>query len=95
MTANTRSKCATASRNERSVSQFSRSPMWCEGQARPPLATQIVLLSSAPYAVTGTAACTGRAMLAGTYPRERRTINGPSAVERTTESSVRMWIGRS
>ena len=54
-----------------------------------------MLLSSAPYAVTGTAAGTGRAMLAGTYPRERRTISGPSAVERTTESSVRMWIGRS
>ena len=51
--------------------------MWCEGQARAPLATQIVLLSSAPYAVIGTRAGTGSARLAGTYPRERRSISGP------------------
>ena len=29
-----RSKCSTPSRNERSVSQFLRSPMWCATQAR-------------------------------------------------------------
>ena len=38
------------SRNERSVSQFCRSPMWWPTQARSPCARQKVLLSSAPQA---------------------------------------------
>ena len=38
---------------ERSVSAFSRSPMWWETKARFPLARQNVFFSSAPQASTG------------------------------------------
>ena len=39
--------------NERSVSVFSRSPMWCETNARRPEARQNVFFSSPPQARTG------------------------------------------
>ena len=63
--------------------------MWCETHARPSRASANVFLSSAPTASSGGASAT--ANVDGTYPRERRTIRPP----RTTESSVRVWIGRS
>ena len=50
---NTLQKWATPSMNERMVSQFSRSPMWCERKALVPLPRQNVCLSSAPVASTG------------------------------------------
>ena len=40
--------------------------MWCPTQARPPLATQNVLFSSAPHASSGRAAATGSGVPAGT-----------------------------
>ncbi len=40
--------------------------MWWPTQARDPLATQNVLLSSAPHARIGTRAATGSGVLAGT-----------------------------
>lgn len=48
-----RRKWAMPSSNARSVSWFSRSPMWWETNARPPRARQNVFLSSAPHARTG------------------------------------------
>ena len=63
--------------------------MWCETHARPSRASANVFLSSAPTASSGGAS--GTANVDGTNPRERRTIRPP----RTTESSVRVWIGRS
>ena len=39
--------------NERRVSAFSRSPMWCETKAWRPRARQNVFFSSAPQASTG------------------------------------------
>ena len=63
--------------------------MWWPTHARPSRASVNVFLSSAPQASSGGASGTGR--VAGTYPRERRT----SRPSRTTESSVRVWIGRS
>ncbi len=72
--------------------------MWWLTHARAPLATQKVLLSSAPQARRGRVG-SGRPTLRGTYPRERRMSSGvrrtAGASERATESSVRMWIGRS
>ncbi len=50
-----------------------------------------MLLSSAPQASSGRAARTPSASRAGTRPRERRRTSGP----RSTESSVRVSIGRS
>ncbi len=69
--------------------------MWWPTHARAPLATQNVLFSSAPHASTCRAAATGSPRLSGTYPRERRSTSGRSSTTRTTESSVRVWIGRS
>jgi hypothetical protein len=68
--------------------------MWWPGHARVPLATQKVLLSSAPQA-SRPGAATGSASASGTCPRERRSISGAPATARTTESSVRVRIGRS
>ena len=50
---NSRRKCSMPSVNERSVSAFSRSPMWCETKAWRPRARQNVFFSSAPQASTG------------------------------------------
>ena len=73
--------------------------MWWPTQARSPLARQKVFFSSAPQASIGRAAATGSRRLVGTNPRERRStcVVGAPARETTriTESSVRMWIGRS
>ena len=74
-TANSRSKCAIPSWNEVSVSKFARSPTWWPTQARLPFARQKVFFSSAPHASTCRPAATGRAMLSGTWPRERRSIS--------------------
>ena len=94
-TSKSRSKCATPSSNARSVSALRGSPMWCETQARAPLVRQNVLLSSAPQAWIGGAA-SGSAIPEGTYPRERRNVSDePPPITRTTESSVRVRIGRS
>ena len=93
-TAKSRSKWATPSVKERSVSSLRRSPMWWPTHARAPLATQNVLLSSAPQA-SSPGAATGSASASGTWPRERRSISGRPPTARTTESSVRVWIGRS
>ena len=95
-TAKRRSRWSTDSRKARSVSQSSRSPMWWPTQARCPFATQAVLLSWAPQARSGRSAGTGRARLAGTHPRERRIRSGRRpGTARTTESSTRVWMGRS
>ncbi len=48
--------------NERSVSAFSRSPMWCETKACRPRARQNVFFSSAPQASTSR----GKLVLVGT-----------------------------
>ena len=77
-TAKSSSKCATPSVKERSVSSLRRSPMWWPTQARAPLATQKVLLSSAPQA-SRPGAASGSASAAGTWPRERRSISGRPA----------------
>ena len=69
--------------------------MWCETQARRPRARQNVLLSSAPQASTWRAAGTGSASTLGTAPRERRSGSGRPRAIRSTESSVRVSIGRS
>ena len=63
--------------------------MWWPTHARPSRASANVHLSSAPTASSGGAGA--MANVDGTYPRERRTIRPP----RTTESSTRVWIGRS
>ena len=78
-----------------SVSALRRSPMWCETHARASLARQNVFLSSAPQARIGSGAGPGSAIPDGTYPRERRSVSRRSPTTRTTESSVRVWIGRS
>ena len=65
--------------------------MWCPTQARSPFATQNVFLSSAPQASRWRRAGSGSRRLAGTWPRERRSV----IPARTTESSVRVWISRS
>ena len=68
--------------------------MWCATHARRPRATQNVLLSSAPQPARA-----GRrrrsASTLGTAPRERRSGSGRPRATRSTESSVRVWIGRS
>ena len=69
--------------------------MWCPTQARPPLATQNVLLSSAPQASSGRPAATGSGVPAGTCPRDRRRTTVRAPARRTTLSSVRVWIARS
>ena len=69
--------------------------MWCETQARRPRARQNVLLSSAPQASTWRPAGTGSASRLGTAPRERRSGSGRPPATRSTESSTRVWIGRS
>ena len=63
--------------------------MWWPTHARPSRASANVDFSSAPTASSGGAGATGS--VAGTYPRERRTIRPP----RSTLSSTRVWIGRS
>ena len=63
--------------------------MWCETHARPSRASANVFFCSAPTASSGGAGSIGN--VAGTYPRERRMTCSP----RSTESSVRVWIGRS
>ena len=63
--------------------------MWCETHARPSRASANVFFCSAPTASSGGACSSGN--VAGTYPRERRMTCSP----RSTESSVRVWIGRS
>ena len=69
--------------------------MWWPTQARAPLATQNVLLSSAPQASSGRVS-TGSGRASGTNPRERRNSSGRRpGIARSTESSVRVWIGRS
>jgi len=70
--------------------------MWWPTHARDPFATQQVLFSSPPAASSGRRAGSGSASALGTAPRERRTHTGvrPGMVRRT-ESSTRMWIGRS
>ena len=80
---------------ERSVSAFSRSPMWCEMNARFPLARQNVFFSSAPQASTGRRNRARRVTGSGTYPRDRRSTISRPPNGRATESSVRMWIARS
>ncbi len=73
--------------------------MWWESHALSPRARQKVLFNSAPQASSGSGAASGIAIGRGTQPRERRMISGaepssgPSA--RSTESSVRVRIGRS
>ena len=71
--------------------------MWWPTHARSPFATQNVLFSSAPQASSvARAPDRERAALAARSPRERRSISGRAARRpRTTESSVRVWIGRS
>ena len=69
--------------------------MWWDTHAREPLARQNVLLSSAPQASSGRGVPTGRSIPPGTCPRERRSSIPRPRTTRATESSVRMWIGRS
>ena len=69
--------------------------MWWETHARRPRATQNALLSSAPQASRWRPAAIGRASTLGTAPRERRSGSGRPRATRSTESSVRVSIGRS
>ena len=73
--------------------------MWWLTQARWARATQNVDFSWAPHARIGRDAAVGSSTLDGTYPRERRNASGrrssPTLTARTTESSVRVSIGRS
>ena len=91
-----RSKCATPSVNERSVSAVARSPMWWPTHAR-------VALGEAEGALQLGAAGEQRPRR-GDRQRERSRARtrasgaaaaGRPPTARTTESSVRMWIGRS
>ena len=90
-----RQKCATPSTNERMVSQFSRSPMWCERKALVPDPRQNVCFSSAPVARSGSGNASATISGSGAYPRERRRGYSSLRKDRVTESSQRMWIGRS
>ncbi len=69
--------------------------MWWLTHALPPLATANVFFSSAPQASRWRPGSTGSGSAAGTCPRERRSSCGLPALTRTTESSVRVAIGRS
>ena len=69
--------------------------MWCDTNTRRPRARAIVDFSSAPQASSGRDAADGSVMGAGAYPRLRRSGYGLPSTTRTTESSTRMWIGRS
>ena len=73
--------------------------MWWPTQARAPLATQNVFLSSAPQASSGPGPGPGAGCFAARSPRERRISSGagagPGPASAATESSVRVWIGRS
>ena len=69
--------------------------MWCETKARRPLPTQKVLFSSAPQPSTGRGKARATVTGWGTKPRERRRGVSIPPMTRMTESSVRMWMGRS
>ncbi len=81
--------------NERRVSAFSRSPMWCETKAWRSLARQNVFFSSAPQARTGRGNSWSTVTGSGTYPRDRLISIGRARKTRATESSVLMWMARS
>ena len=92
-----RGRWSTAWRNDRYVARCSRSPMWWLATTCRPLVTATVLFSSAPTASTA----------AGGVERQRQRLRRvarasgaaaalrPPAAARATESSQRMWIGRS
>ncbi len=63
---NSRRKWSMPSVNERSVSAFSRSPMWWDTNACWRVPRQNVLFSSAPQARTGRAKVTGTGSGSGT-----------------------------
>ena len=70
--------------------------MWWPTHARPPLATPKVFLSSAPQASSGACASTGSADRAPARTRASGAARcGRPPATRTTESSVRVSIGRS
>ena len=70
--------------------------MWWLATTVAPRVTATVLLSSAPTARIGRVAATGSGSGSGASPRERRsTCVRPLEVDRTTESSQRMWMPRS
>ena len=83
-------------RTSASVSAFLRSPMWCETQARAAAreAERALELGAAREHVARGEA-TGSASTLGTAPRERRSGSGRPRATRSTESSVRVSIGRS
>ena len=73
--------------------------MWCPTHARSPLARQNVLFSSAPQASSG-ARRRDRQLerlghVAARAPQQQRPARAADATARTTESSVRVSIGRS
>ena len=68
--------------------------MWWPTQARAPLATQNVLLSSAPHASSGRVA-TGSGSESGTNPRERRSSSeAPALGHRAQHRVVRPRVDR-
>ncbi len=69
--------------------------MCWETNACPPLTRQKVFFNSAPQASIGRVAAVASSSGSGAYPRDRRIGSRSPATTRTTESSVRMWIGRS
>ena len=64
-------------------------------RARPTREAERALQLGAARRARGRAQATGSAIAAGTSPRERRSTVRRPATTRATESSVRMWIGRS
>ena len=72
--------------------------MWWQTQARPPLARQNVFFSSAPQASSGRARRHRQRQARRARSRASGAANiapAAPASTRTTESSVRVWIGRS
>ena len=92
-TANSRSSARSPVKDAASPA-FSRSPIWCETTRASRVARQNVLFELRAQARTGRRAAAGsgtlRHVAAGAADRPRRPPH-----TRTTESSTRMWIGRS